>query len=381
MTAQQTSVARLVLLLVVMLSAANAQTKPQTDEKSQAQPSSSLPTMDLHRGDVTRFDRPGPVSIASRIKCGPSGDIYASYRSTSSQEIGGNPIRRVSVSSNSVTEYPVPTLSGYRRLARVSFDVSADGTLYALLQAYPQPSGSDSKPDPVYLIVKYKDDGEMDSYFALGEMPGKRIDPTSLAMFGADISLVSGTTIQKNPEGTSQGLFSAIFDRGGTFRARVELLKIATPAKSGDSPDSAPDNGNAVSLASSIESVGSSDGNIYVLQDGHLDVVSPAGSVEQEFELPSPGKKLVPTQMAAAGSGYVFISYDRLAIVNPAHDPDKSPNMLTVVRTQTGEVTLLYRMPLAKDEFSVPACAASLSDFLFLGADEQGRLAVVHYVP
>lgn len=182
-----------------------------TDEKSQVQPSPPAPTMDLHRADVIRLDKPAPAAVSSKIKCGPGGDIYAVYSSVSSQEMWRNPIRRISASSRSVTEYPIPTISGYQRLTRLIFDVSADGTLYALLQAFPQ-SNSDSKPDPVYLIVKYKDDGQVDSYFALGEVPGKHIRPTSLAMFGADNSMVSGTTILKNPGGTSLGVFSAIFE-------------------------------------------------------------------------------------------------------------------------------------------------------------------------
>jgi hypothetical protein len=255
----------------------------------------------------------------------------------------------------------------------------ADGTLYALLQAFPQ-SGSDSKPDPVYLIVKYKDDGQVDSYFALGEVPGKHIRPTSLATFGADNSLVSGTTLLKNPEGTSLGVFSAIFDRGGTFRAPVTLMKLDTPAKSGALPNS-PDQRNAVSLASSLEEVSSSDGSIYVLQDGHLDVVSPFGSIEHEFALPAPADKLSPLQMAAAGASYLFVFYGHLPTGDPAEDNNKYRDMITVVRSQTGEVTNVYRMPQAENDFAVSACAASLSDFLFLSSDEQGNLEVVHYLP
>ncbi|MBV9760070.1 MAG: hypothetical protein JO340_05870 [Acidobacteriaceae bacterium] len=89
-----------------------------------------------------------------------------------------------------MTEYPIPAISGYQKPARASFDVGADGTLYALLQAYPQ-SDSKSRPDPVYLIVKYKDDGRVDSYFALGELPGKHIQPTSIAVFADRSFLIS----------------------------------------------------------------------------------------------------------------------------------------------------------------------------------------------
>jgi hypothetical protein len=365
--------------LLLLLGVTQSAVTRQTGEKSQVQSSSPPPTMDLHRGEVIRFDKPGPAAVSSKIKCSAGGDIYAVYSSTASQEMWGNPIRRISVSSNSVTEYPMPTISGYQRLARLSFDVSADGTLYALLQAYPQ-LGSDSKPDAAYLIVKYKDDGQVDSYFALGDTPGKRIHPTMLSMFGADNSLVSGTTSVKNPEGTSSGVFSAIFDRGGTFRAPVTIMKLATPTKSSASTNQS-ERANAVSLASSLESFSSSDGNIYVLQDGHLDVVSPFGSIEHEFELPPPADKLTPTQMATAGPSHLFVSFDHLSTGGPVEDNDKYRSMLTVVRLQTGEVTINYRMPQAEKDFAVSACAASMSDFLFFGSDDQGRLVVVHYVP
>jgi hypothetical protein len=161
-------------------------------------------------------------------------------------------------------------------LARASFDVSANGTLYALLQAYPQ-SDPKSKPDPVYLIVKYKDDGRLDSYFKIGEVPGKRVEPTSLAVFADGSFLVSGTTMEKTPDGTSWGVFSAIFDQMGAFRAPVTLLKLDTPAESNGSPvlrgapsttaqqkaaEKEKDSLKAIPLASSLHSFSSPDGNI-----------------------------------------------------------------------------------------------------------------------
>jgi hypothetical protein len=139
--------------------------------------------------------------------------------------------------------------------------------------------------------VKYKDDGQVDSYFPLGDVPGKHILPTALNMFGGDNSLVSGTTFQKNPKQVSLGVFSAIFDRGGTFRVPVTLMKVATSADSSASP-SPKDSDSPVSLVSSLLSVSSSDNKIYVLQDAHLDVVSLSGSVDHEYALLPPADKL-----------------------------------------------------------------------------------------
>ena len=358
---------------LLLLASAQFAVSGQSNEESKRQ-ASLPPTMDLRRGDVIRFDKQGPAAVSSKIKCGPGGDIYAVYSSTSSQEMWGNPIRRISVSSHSVTEYPVPSISGYQRIARVSFDVSADGTLYSLLQAYPQ-LGSD-KSERVYLVAKYKNDGQVDSSFTIGDIPGKHIRPIVLSMFGADDSLVSGTTTPKD-SGTPLGVFSAIFDRGGRFRAPISIMKFDPPKSESESPNQK----NAISLASSVLSVSSADGNIRVLQDGRLQSISPSGAIEHESELLPPADKLSPTQMAAAGASHLFVSYDYLSTGGPVEETNKYRSMLTVVQMQTGEETLAYRLPQAEKNFSVSACAASLSDFLFIGSDEQGRLAVVHYVP
>lgn len=367
-------------------------------EATPVQASSSVPVVELRRAGVIGFSAPGPAAIASRIKCGPGGDIYAIYSSTTRLEMSNPPIRRISVSSRSVTEYPIPVIAGYENLARSSFDVAADGTLYALLQANPQSSGSKNKSDPVYvyLIVKYKDDGRLDSYFTLGEIPGKHIEPTSLAMFADGSSLVSGTTMEKTPDGNLLGVFSAIFDQNGAFRAPATLMKLGTPAESGGSPGpqgAAPtkvqqkaaekekQSLNAIPLASSLQSFSSTDGNIYLFQQaGHLDIVSPVGSLDHEFKLSPPADGLSGIQMAAAGPGFLFVSYDHLA-TGEAGENSKYPGMISVVYPQTGEVTAIYRLPQSETDFSVAACAASPKDFFFLSADKQGYLQVLHYLP
>ncbi len=335
--------------------------------------------MDLHRSEVTRFNNPGPLAIGSKIKCGKGGDIYALYSTTQGKEAWISPIRKVSVSSKSVTEYVIPSIDGYEKLSRVDYDVSADGTLYELVQAYPK-SGSDKKPEPVHMVVKYKDDGQLDSYFILGEVPGKHFRPTSIDMFGAENSLVSGITIQKTPEGAQLlGVFSAVFDRSGTFRNSVTLTGLATPTESSTAPSSK-DSSDLLSLASSLLGVSSPDGNIYLLQKNHLDVVSLSGSIDHDFPLSSPADKLSPTQMAWAGGGNLFISYDHFSTGEP-DEGNKYRTMLIVVDPFQGKVINIYRIPSDETDFAVPACAASVSDFLFLSADDHGSLAVVHYVP
>jgi hypothetical protein len=68
-------------------------------------------------------------------------------------------------------------------------------------------------------------------------------------------------------------------------------LDVATTPSSAKGCREAKAFNKPVPLASSLHSFSSSDGDIYVFQeDGRLDIVSPDGSVEQEFKLKSPAE-------------------------------------------------------------------------------------------
>lgn len=379
-----------VLSGVVLLSAIFSFVAAQDRSDHSAPP---VPTLDLHKGDVIRFNSPGPTAVSSRIKCGPGGDMYAVY-SSSSRELAPEPIRRVSPSSRSVTEYRVPTISGYDKLVRQSFSVGADARLYALFRA--STSGSESKPADVYLVVKYKDDGQLDSFTRIGDMLGKSIRPSSLIVFTDGQFLISGTTSEKSADGTLLGVFSAIFDRSGVFRAPVSLMKPETPAATepagqpgvtsstskNKQSQSQKQNTSPVALASALHSFTSADGIVYVFQeDGRLDTISPAGSLDHEFLLKPPADGLTGIHMAPAGPGFLFVFYDHLATGEPDENL-QSRGVIAVVFPQNDQITAMYRMPKAAEtDFSVVGCAASPNDFLFLSSDDQGYLTIVHYVP
>lgn len=207
---------------------------------------------------------------------------------------------------------------------------------------------------------------------------------------------MSGTTIEKTPDGDSPGVFSAVFERTGAFRSPVTIIKLDTAIESSGPPNTRsapaqtvhqrtvvndPQSTSAISLASSMHSVSSPDGNIYFFQeDGHLHIVSPVGSVENEFKFMPPGDGLRGTQMGAAGRGFFFISYDHIA-TGESGENGTDFGMIAVVYSLNGEVTALYRRPQIETDFSVAACAVSSTDFLFLGTDEKGNLDVVHYQP
>ncbi len=343
----------------------------------------SVDIKNLHPDKVIRLSAPGFDAIASKIKCGPGGDIFAVYSGTASLELWSAPIRKISLSSQRITEYFIPTISGYDNLARLGFDVDADGRLYALLRGHPQPTPQNGSGKWAYLIARYKEDGSFDRHFNLSDLPSDQIQPMSFSMFADGDSLVSGTT-RGNPGGAgSPGVFSAIFDQTGAFRTPVAPVTVASSAKfngSSGAQNSAPspEHQDAVSLVSSLLSFSSSDGNIYLLQDSRLVVVSEGGSIEHEFRLAPPNNDLSPIQMAAAGAGYLFAFYDHVATGEPGENTQRR-GMITVVSSQTGDVVAIYRLPEAETDFTVAACAVSSNDFVFLGTDSHNYLELVYY--
>ncbi|HEY1808136.1 MAG TPA: hypothetical protein VGG42_06205 [Acidobacteriaceae bacterium] len=371
------------LLLASLLPAAAA---AQAGKEPPAPPAYSVATMDLHPDQPIPFSAPGLAAIATKIKCGPGGDIYAIYSGNPAQELWRAPIRRVFLSSRRVTEYPAPAISGYKEFTRAGFDVAPDGILYGLWQARPQSaSPTDAVAQYVDFIVKYKDDGAVDRFFPLAELAGSHFHPTSLVMFADGNSLVSGTTRDKAPGPASPGVFSAIFDPTGALRAPVTLMKLAASAEAGKSPGPpisaiAADSQDAVSLASSVLSFSSPDGNVYLLHGDRLDVISEDGSVQQKFTLAPPENDLTPVQMAAAGAGYLFIYYDHIATGAPGESTQRR-GMITVANTETGEIAAIYRVSQPSTDFTIPACAVSMNDFVFLGTDHQNLLEVVHDRP
>jgi hypothetical protein len=337
----------------------------------------------LYPDEAIVFLTPAPVIVASKIKCGPGGDLFATYSTDPHVEVWGSPIRKIALASRHVTEYPIPSVSGYQNVSRSSFDVDPNGVVFALVQARPQPgSGTDAKF--VYFIVRYKEDGSLDSYYAL-ELPDRLIQPTSLTMFADGNSLVSGTSRAKDAPASTLGVFSAIFNQTGEYRGQVAVMKPTV--SNGSSASIAPKDASpataqqdAILPADPPLTLGSQDGNIYVLQDEHLRVVSHSGTIEREIDLPAPNKDIAAVQMAAAGVGYLFVFYDHILTGAPGENAERR-SMISVANLQTGEITATYRMPQFESNLAAAACGVSINDFVFLSSDQQNNLEVVHYRP
>ena len=291
--------------------------------------------------------------------------------------------------------YPLPAIPDYRPLASLAFAVSPRGTVYALASTIR--SEHADKPKPAYFIVKYKDDGTVDSYFRVGDEPDKRIQPLRMAVFGDGNFMLSGTAMLDDGPGT----FSGVFDRQGTFLTPLKLGEVvnrqrpvAASARAESRAESKPpepsrvkqlesEGKNPVGLASSTLGFGLQDGNVYVLRgtsEATLYVVSSAGEIIRSYRLKPPEPGMSPLQMAGAGVGYLFIYYGRMNVSVTADSPAQ-PDYIRVLNSETGEEAAIYRVVQAETHFDVPACAQSSDVFLFLGASEDNQhLEVVHYV-
>ncbi len=376
-----------------------------------SKPQHTAPIYDLFRTDTTHFSAPPPTVAPWGYKCDADANMYVTYGSSLAilnepGAIGELPISKISVSSKEVHEYPVPRVAGYQRLGLLSFDVTPGGSVYALLATGRKDSAG--KMRPVFLIVKYNDDGTVDSYFKVGKMLGKRIQPLRMTVFADGDFLLSGTTYLTRAqieEGVPLSTFAGIFDRQGTFIAPLKLGHATIgPAKSGPAetgkserskapkatvkngnakqwPQGVTDKGNPVGLESSTLSFSSQDGNVYVLQGTSLAtlyVVSPTGEVLRRYVLKPPEPGLSPLQMAPAGVGYLFIYYGRVNVSVTKEHPAK-PDYITVLNAGTGKMTSVYRLDGKRIGRELPACADSPDDFLFLGTSKHNHLEVTRY--
>ncbi|HUY81865.1 MAG TPA: hypothetical protein VMU92_09095 [Acidobacteriaceae bacterium] len=359
------------------------------------EPAAQVQAIDLSRGEEAVSNAP-PLTVAGfGSKCDVDGDIYLAYSGSAvvMSESGGMnqiPVSRIAPDSMQITKYPVPPripdLQG--RVARYGFDVSSDGTFYALFNTARR--ALDGKMIPEWVIAKYNDDGTIDSYINIGRVAGKRIQPLRMAVFGNGDFLLTGTTVLENGLGT----FTGLFDQSGDLVRMLALGKPVTdlahhrsvnPAGKPSQPPSHSKEleaqaNNPVSLESSILTVSAADGNVYLLQGtgrATLYVIDSQGEVLRHFNIKPPQPGLSPLQMAQAGAGHLFIYYGYVSTGSP-EDKNHPRAMITVLSTTTGDVTAVYRMPKGQT-LLLPGCAPSSRKFTFLTTSKDNHLALIPY--
>jgi hypothetical protein len=277
--------------------------------------------------------------------------------------------------------------------------------VYALLTALEE---SKEKSPPSFFVAKYKDDGSVDSFFKLGDVPEGHIQPLRFAVFRDGSLLVTGTAV----EGDQFRAFAATLDRSGAFVTGVKLphdveptsLKATVgavsdeedPAAVSTAGEGAPQEAkrhaavgkrkaeaSPVSVVSNGSTISAPDGNVYVLRPtdpARLYVVSPSGEVVRQFEIPSPAHGLTPIHMAMAGDDKVFIRFAHVA--TGSAESDQAAELISVVSPQTGDVTGVYRLGEGESGLNIAACATSSYSFAFVGATGDGKhLQLVRYSP
>lgn len=359
---------------------------------------------DLALAETVTFPSPPPTALIPEIKCDSNANIYVVQTGSPPNLLFSNglsavPISKLSMASKSSVSYPVPSLDRYRGVIRSHFDVSADGHLYALLEAL-DASPTESEPPPSFFIAKYKDDGSLDKYFKLEDAPNRHIQPFRFVMFRDGNVLVTGTAVEK---GKPLRPFIAVMDDAGRFVTYVkasvpEPVAVisgdrilngkdqAVPATPPGGESTDPESDIAVSLSSSSFMVSASDGNVYLLRGEarpRLYVISPGARVIRDFEIHEPASGLKALNMGMVGGDKVYIAFGRVEDGSPhGADSNGTGNLISVVSPYTGQAIAVYRLPSDADPFNVPACAPSSDNFLFIGSTEDSQhLQIRKYTP
>ncbi len=399
--------------LVVLLSFSSEPLSAGQKAKGQAAEQETPPTQGLFPVETIPFPAPPPLLVESGMKCDPNGNIYLVYsdapQAVLSQRDGvfRLPVQKLSIDRKTTVQFPIPFLADYQNLARLDFDVDArDNSVYALLTTRYQPDQKDKDEPAPQLIVKYKDDGTVDSFVKIGKIPGQEIVPQLFAVFRDGTFLVTGTA-RGSGEG---GGFTAVFDRSGAFATNVKVpddvgasplnpapesvsdavAQGAAPASPAQEPGEArlrtrtggPKIPPTIAIGSG-SAVSAPDGNIYLLRatdHPRVYVVSPAGEVVRQFEVKPPGPGLTPFQMGMAGDDRIFVQFSHLIARGEGEDKSGSGH-ITVLDPNTGKATATYRLAAPESGSILSACASSAYSFLFVGTTEDNKLKVVRYSP
>lgn len=375
----------------------------------------AIPVHELQQGETIRFSAPAIGIMQSAMQCGTSGDIFLVYGTNpravlaSSNGAAPLPIQKVSPVSQVVTPFAVQSLGDYQAFRRSKFSVGRRGTVYALYTAFRHSRGLgigvelEQLERPAHVIVKFNEDGSVDSTIVLENPPAGRLDPMLFDAFPDGQFLVTGT-VSVGPGLGKTTPFTGIFDRSGAFEQQLKLPHDVRPrlhanaggATTGGSRKAAsaprkkvprsrkgmeaknpPVNWQFAVGEGSIFS-GPTD-NLYLLRKSNppeLYVVSSDGQVVREFRIrpPRPGLSLI--EIGPAGEGDLFAQF-----VGPAskeHGPN-GPVLMTfsVIDAASGETLAAYRFPPKVG--LLPGCAEGPNTFEFLGSTKDHKLKVVDF--
>jgi hypothetical protein len=380
------------------------------------------PPRDLRREGTVRFPGPAPTGVIAKVPCSQQGDIYASYNTTppypglsATPASTFPPLRKLSLDSRTITEYAPKSLDGYQSFHRVAFNVGPWGKLYALYQAYREAHQLSAFVPSDLVIVKFDDDGSVDSRVKLSGLPSGRLQPTDFDVFADGSFLLTGdldtSTLPAQEPGRvhipkvkivhhplpGHRPFTGTFDAQGRFVQELHLPgdvgsrpseeagpEESSPAGQGASVEHKEQNGEGASSSDwsmAIDlSLSASDpeNNIYLLRASNpamLYKVSSGGQVIHQAHVKFPAKGVSPVQMNLAGTSRLFITFAGTMVDEQRHV--HLVMLFARVDPATGKIEATYRLP-PKTKL-MPACADGPNELLFFGSTKDGSLEVVKY--
>ena len=377
---------------------------PSGTQVPEAKGPSKPPTASLYEAETVQFSAPPPAVTATGTLCDERGNMYLQYLASvqllmSQLRDGGIsnlPLTRVSLESNKTTEFRVPAPEGYPHYYDRGFYVTPRGNVYVLIEAYRY--GQDYKEDPNWpdsFVVKYKDDGSVDSVTKLGLPQDVHFSPSKLGVFGDGTLLVTGTEVS-GPRHTPSKVFTAVFDRAGTYVGPVTLTDdvhpappqpgaigaegTASPAETGNER-AAQGAGGGPDLAWAMDvrqgrMLGSPDGNIYLFRDtspARVCVVSPGGVVTRQFRITPPERGMKPIKVSFGGQGEMLVEFSTLA----TPDSRQSHTVVGLVDPESGDVVQVVAPP---PNAGVLGCLSPKNEFLFLRTSKDEHLEVAGFV-
>ncbi|PYU94618.1 MAG: hypothetical protein DMG25_06175 [Acidobacteria bacterium] len=356
---------------------------------------------ELYESARVEFSAPPPTVVQAGVQCDGNGNIYLIY-GASLQVIYpllrkgvSLPVSKLSLDSKSVVQFPMGQFQGYAEYSRPSFYVAPRGNMYGLVVAYPHERGYEGSNWPDSMIVKYKDDGTVDSITKLEPPAGEHVSLWSFAAFPDGNFLVTGAVLSPNYMPTEP--LTGIFDRSGAFVGPIELphdvrpqnaesapskSRVKTSAQAGSTSGAVKGGEEEGALRPWLLSVqqglmqGSPDGSIYLLRatdPARLYAISSTGTVLRDIEVKPPEPGLQPVQMSLAGQNGLLLKFSP---TRSSQHP-QSRESLALFDLGAGKITDTYHLP--PNASGLSACAAPRDEFLFLGTSKQGQFEVVRY--
>jgi hypothetical protein len=231
--------ARAGVLLAAVSLAAQAHPVPSpipTARKRAAGLSQTPPSRQLYPAGTTKLSAPGPGAVLGQVQCDANGNVYMNSVPTvqlarEEARFGTTPLTRLALGSGNTTEFQYPSFSEYSSHYDQGFYVTPRGDVYPMAEARPRKSSGAGSNFPVNVIIKYKDDGTVDSIIKLRPPTGVHFLAHKFAAFLDGRVLVTGLRVGGPPPYLPLGPFTGVFDRDGGYIGPLALPNDVTPPK------------------------------------------------------------------------------------------------------------------------------------------------------